>query len=64
VSVLDADSATSDTLKAATADLLVAGKLPTRRQYFDRQLMVFLVDNRFKIAAVVLALGLGYWFLR
>jgi hypothetical protein len=25
---------------------------------------VFLVDNRFKIGAVVVALGLGIWFLR
>jgi hypothetical protein len=61
---LGVDSATSDMLKAATANLLVAGKLPTGRQYFDRRLMVFLVDNRFKIVAVVLAIGLGFWLLR
>jgi hypothetical protein len=61
---LGVDSATSATLKAATANLLVAGKLPTRRQYLGRRLMVFLVDNRFKITAVVVALGLGIWFLR
>jgi len=30
-------SVTADTLKATTADLLVAGKLPTRRQYFERR---------------------------
>jgi hypothetical protein len=62
--VLDADSATSDTLKATTADLLVAGKLPTRRQYFANRVIMFLIDNRFRIAAVLLALGLGYWFLQ
>jgi hypothetical protein len=57
------DSATVGTLKAETANLLVAGKLPTRRQYFDRLLMVFLVDNKLKIAAAVVILGLGFWFL-
>jgi len=56
--------ATSDTLKAATADLLVAGKLPSRRQYFERRLIVFLVDNKLKLAVVVLAIGLWYWIVR
>jgi hypothetical protein len=56
-------SATADTLKAATADLLVGGKLPTRRRYFERRVMVLLIDNKLKIAAV-LAVGLGYWLLR
>lgn len=52
-------SATPDTLKAATAELLIAGKLPTRRSYFNRWLMVFVIDNKLKIAAAVLAVGLG-----
>jgi hypothetical protein len=53
-----------DTLKATTADLLVAGDLPTRRQYFEKRAMVLFVDN-WKIAAVVvLAIGLGCFFLR
>jgi hypothetical protein len=30
-------SVTADTLKATTADLLVASKLPTRCQYFERR---------------------------
>jgi hypothetical protein len=52
-----------ETLKATTADLLVARKLPTRRMYFERRVMVLLIDNKLKIAAV-LAVGLGYWLLR
>ena len=50
-----------DTLKANTADLLVAGKLPTRRDYFEKRAMVLFVDN-WKMAAVVVAFGLGAGF--
>ena len=53
-----------DELKAATADLLVSGKLPTRRDYRDKRAMVLFVDYWKTAAVAVLAIGAGWWFLR
>jgi hypothetical protein len=52
-----------DSLKSKTADLLIAGELPTRRDYFDKRMMVFFGDY-WKVAAVtLLAIAFGCWFL-
>lgn len=51
-------------LKPVTAELLVAGKLPERRDYVERRVIHFLIDYRYAIAATPVMIGLVYWLTR
>lgn len=59
-----ARTVSDDELKATTAELLVANKLPNRADYLEWRTVCFLLDNKLKIGAAVLALIALYWFFR
>lgn len=48
-------------LKTATFELLIAGKLPERRDYVERRVFHFLIDYRYAIVAAPAVVGLLYW---
>lgn len=51
----------AENLKPATAQLLMSGKLPDRRDYVERRVVHFLIDYRYAIVATPIAVGLCYW---
>ena len=51
----------AENLKPATAQLLMSGKLPDRRDYNERRVVHFLIDYRYAIVAMPFAVGLCYW---
>ena len=58
-------SCDADQLKTATAELLMAGQLPDKRDYVERHAVHFLLDYRYAIVAAPIVVGLIYWlFIR
>jgi hypothetical protein len=58
-------SCDADRLKSATAELLMKGQLPQKRDYTERRVIHFLIDYRYAIVAAPIAIGLVYWiFIR
>lgn len=55
------DSCDAANLKPATAQLLMSGKLPDRRDYVEHRVVHFLIDYRYAIVATPIAAGLCYW---
>lgn len=55
-------SCEADQLKNATAELLIAGQLPSKRDYLERRAIHFLIDYRYAIVLAPIAAGLIYWF--
>ena len=52
-------------LKTATAELLMAGQLPAKRDYIERRAIHFLIDYRYAVIAAPIVVGLIYWiFIR
>lgn len=51
----------AENLKLASAQLLMSGKLPDKRDYVKRRAIHFLIDNRYAIVASPIAVGLCYW---